>query len=359
MNSPSGPSDLPSATEKSASGSIVAAGVPKIAQSPHSPSGTSAAPVASFPPVPGRMLDEYDLGMPRRRRVLPLVLFLLSCFFTYAAGTYHWQPTVFGLQPDRAHGERWDLGETWIQLQRNWQDGIIYMGCVMAVLLAHEMGHFLMTVRYRVPASYPIFLPVPIMLTGTMGAVIGMEGFRANRRQMFDIGLAGPLAGLVITVPLVWIGIKIGQHTLPQRGSFIFGDPLLAKWLMQWIRPDIAPGEIISPNPVYMAGWVGMFVTGLNMMPISQLDGGHVIYALFLRRSRVIARGFLLAAIAFIVLTGQVGWTLMVVIITFIGVDHPRTSDDTVPLGALRTTLGLLSLALPVLCFTPYRLFSG
>jgi membrane-associated protease RseP (regulator of RpoE activity) len=305
------------------------------------------------------MLDEYDLGMPRRRRGLPLILFLLSCFFTYAAGTYQWQPMVFGMQADQAHGVRWDLAGTWAQLQHNWQDGLTYMGCVMAVLLAHEMGHFLMTVRYRVPASYPIFLPVPIMLTGTMGAVIGMEGFRANRRQMFDIGIAGPLAGLVITLPLVWIGIKIGDHTLPQHGGFIFGDPLLAKWLIHWLRPEIASNEIISLNPVYMAGWVGMFVTGLNMMPISQLDGGHVIYALFLGRSRIIARGFLLAAIAFIVLTGQVGWTLMVVIITFIGVDHPRTSDDTVPLGPVRTTLGLLSLALPVLCFTPYRLFSG
>jgi membrane-associated protease RseP (regulator of RpoE activity) len=252
--------------------------------------------------------------------------------------------------------QHWDLKATWEQLQRNWQDGLIYMSCVMAVLLAHEMGHFLMTIRYRVPASYPIFLPMPIMLTGTMGAVIGMEGFRANRRQMFDIGLAGPLAGLVVTVPLVWIGIKIGEHSLPQHGSLIFGDPLLAKWLIHWLRPEIAPGEELVMNPVYMAGWVGMFVTGLNMMPISQLDGGHVIYALFLGRSRVIARGFLLATITYIIVTGQVTWILMVVIITFIGVDHPRTSDDTVPLGSMRTLLGILSLVLPVLCFTPFRL---
>jgi len=299
------------------------------------------------------MLDEFDLGMPRRRRALPLVLFLLTCFFTYAAGTYHWAPTLFGFQ-----GEQWNWNATWHQLKANWADGLTYMGCVMAVLLAHEMGHFLMTVRYRVPASYPIFIPMPIMLTGTMGAVIGMEGFRANRRQMFDIGLAGPLAGLAVTIPLVWIGIKIGEHALPQHGGFIFGDPLLARWLIHWLRPDMAPGEELVMNPVYMAGWVGMFVTGLNMMPVSQLDGGHVIYALFLGRSRIIARGFLLAAIAYIVLAHQVSWTLMIVIVTFIGVDHPRTADDTVPLGAVRTILGLLSLALPVLCFTPFRMQS-
>jgi membrane-associated protease RseP (regulator of RpoE activity) len=303
------------------------------------------------------MLSKDDLLSPRQRhRVLPVVLFLMTCFFTYAAGAYQWSPTIFGSQVDAAQNEHWDLRATWDLLQRNWYDGVVYMGCVMAVLLAHEMGHFLMTVRYRVPASYPMFLPLPVMLTGTMGAVIGMEGFRANRRQLFDIGLAGPLAGLVITVPLVWIGIKIGSHAVPQHGGVIFGDPLLAKWIIHWIRPDIGPGEIVVPNPVYMAGWVGMFVTGLNMMPMSQLDGGHVIYTLFLGRSRFLARALLLAAISYIVITGEVTWVLMVVIITLIGVDHPPTADDRVPLGRVRTILGFLSLVLPVLCFTPFRI---
>jgi Zn-dependent protease len=314
----------------------------------------------SFPPVPLRTLDEYDLRSPQRRRLLPLVLFLATCFFTYAAGTYHWLPTVFGLQIDPVHGEYWNLSQTFKQLVANWQDGLIYMSCVMAVLLAHEMGHFLMTVRYRVPASYPIFIPMPLMLTGTMGAVIGMEGFRANRRQMFDIGLAGPWAGLVLTVPLVWIGIKTAHPVAPAHGELIFGDPLLAKLLIKWLRPDIlaaGPGLIIR-NPIYMAGWVGMFVTGLNMLPVSQLDGGHVIYSLFLRRSLIIARVFLLCAIGFIVITGQVGWTLMVVIITLIGVDHPRTADDSVPIGKVRAIVGTLSLVLPILCFTPFRLYT-
>lgn len=307
--------------------------------------------------MPERVLSADDLRDPRpRRRVLPLVLFLMTCFFTYAAGAYQWLPTIFGFQIDAAQNERWDLRATWELLQRNWYDGVVYMACVMAVLLAHEMGHFLMTVRYRVPASYPMFLPLPVMLTGTMGAVIGMEGFRANRRQLFDIGLAGPLAGLVVTVPLVWIGIKIGGHMTPQRGGIIFGDPLLAKWLIHWLRPDIPPGDELTMNPVYMAGWVGMFVTGLNMMPISQLDGGHVIYTLFLRKSRIIARAVLLSAISYIVITGQVTWVLMIVIVTLIGVDHPPTADDRVPLGRVRTVLGFLSLALPVLCFTPFRI---
>ncbi|HZZ29592.1 MAG TPA: site-2 protease family protein [Pirellulales bacterium] len=352
MNPPPVPPELPPAADNPS--------LSPMTTVPHQTFQTtmSTGPAASFPPVPMRMLDEVDLGMRPRRRVLPLVLFLLTCFFTYAAGTYHWQPVAFGLQIDH-QGANWDWDATWNQLKNNWQDGLLYMSCVMAVLLAHEMGHFLMTVRYRVPASYPIFLPMPMMLTGTMGAVIGMEGFRANRRQMFDIGLAGPLAGLVVTIPLVWLGIKLANQSIPQHGELIFGDPLLAKWLIRWLRPDIGPNEVLARNPIYMAGWVGMFVTGLNMMPISQLDGGHVIYALFLRRSRILARGFLLGAIAFIVVTGKVEWTLMVVIVTFIGVDHPRTSDDSVPLGPWRIFLGIASLVLPILCFTPFKLGSG
>jgi Zn-dependent protease len=325
--------------------------------------GTSPAASAIDSPSPQQPqefgpLDDY-LGPPiRRRRGLPLVLFLATCFFTYAAGTYEWRPTVFGLQDDGQGGERWDLARTWHQLRTNWQDGLIYMGCVMAILLAHEMGHFLMTVRYHVPASYPIFLPVPIMLTGTMGAVIGMEGFRANRRQMFDIGLAGPLAGLVLTVPMVWIGIKMGNRIAPQNAQFLFGDPLLPKWIAHLLGVNWSQNGW-PHNPIYMAGWVGMFVTGLNMMPVSQLDGGHVIYALFLKRGHWIARTFLLSAMAFVVISGQYSWTLMVVLVTLIGVDHPPTADDRVPLGPVRIILGTLSLALPVLCFTPFRLVAS
>ncbi|HEY2883190.1 MAG TPA: site-2 protease family protein [Pirellulales bacterium] len=339
---------------------------PAIASSlpadPHNPLAPANLPAHSgssetyFPPVPVRDLDESDLGPPQRRRVVPLVLFLLTCFFTYAAGAYHWKIVWFATNPQT--GDPWSVAQTWKQLTANWQDGLVYMLCVMSVLLAHEMGHFLMTVRYKVPASYPIFLPMPLMFTGTMGAVIGMEGFRANRRQMFDIGLAGPLAGLVLTIPMVWIGIKMAQPIAHQPDDLIFGDPMLAKMLMHWLRPDM-PANSVFKNPVYMAGWVGMFVTGLNMMPVSQLDGGHVIYALFLKRGHYIARAFLLAAMTFVIVSGQVSWTAMLVIITLLGVDHPPTSDDRIPLGFTRTVLGLLSLVLPVLCFTPFRLHTG
>jgi membrane-associated protease RseP (regulator of RpoE activity) len=302
-----------------------------------------------------RILTDDDLGFPQRSRVKPLILFFATCFFTYAAGCYNWSTAVIGMDKQG----NWNPQAAIQLLADNWQTGLTYMAGVMLVLTFHEMGHFLMTVRYRIPASFPIFIPLPLMFTGTMGAVIGMEGSRANRRQLFDIGLAGPLAGLIPTVILVWIGIKSADYAeiVQAVPGGHFGDPIFAKLLIQWLQPDWPPGAELKVNPIYMAGWVGMFITGLNMMPISQLDGGHTIYALFLKRAHYIARAFLLTAMALVVCYGLYQWTLMLVLVTLIGVDHPPTSNDNMRLGAARTVLGLISLAIPVLCFTPYPIY--
>lgn len=325
---------------------------PAAAASPDTrvpPNSASAGSEPVTPPVPpSRVLTIEDLGSQPRSRFLPLLLFLATCFFTYAAGAYQWKATLFGMK-----GDDWSFQFAFDQLKRNWHDGLVYMAGVMTVLLFHEMGHFLMTVRYRVPASFPIFLPVPFMFTGTMGAVISMEGSRADRKQLFDIGLAGPLAGLVPTILLVWFGIKYAIFVAVAPGDQVFGHPMFTKLLVHWIRPDMPLGYELKMNPVYMAGWVGMFITGLNMMPVSQLDGGHTIYALFLERGHLIARTFLLSAMAFVVIGGQYTWTLMLIIVTLIGVDHPPTSNDRVPLGWARTIVGTLSLAIPIFCFTP------
>jgi membrane-associated protease RseP (regulator of RpoE activity) len=194
-----------------------------------------------------------------------------------------------------------------------------------------------------------------------MGAVIAMDGREANRRQMFDIGLAGPLAGLVVAIPVLCVGIMQGRPTVPLPGSLVTGVPLLAELLIRWLHPDaaanaeilVADGLTGAANPLYMAGWVGMLITGLNMMPISQLDGGHVLYALFRRRAHAIARAFLLAVIGWMIVADNYNWLLMVVVVTLLGTDHPPTADDEMALGRGRYLLGLLSLAIPVFCFIP------
>ncbi|HEX3998507.1 MAG TPA: site-2 protease family protein [Pirellulales bacterium] len=315
------------------------------------------------PRVPNRMLDECDLRSPRIRRrvVLPVVLFLTACVTTFAAGAYGWKMAV--------------LDDSFFQLARaNWRQGLEYMAAAMAVLLAHEMGHFLMSVRYRVPASYPVFLPVPIMLTGTMGAVIGMDGRRADRKQLFDIGIAGPLAGLVLTVPLIFAGILTAkaapplkepdpaalfspqsqaiEHANEEALQAHFGQPLAVTLLRAWLRPEISPDAELVPNALYMAGWLGLLITGLNMLPISQLDGGHIIHGLFGRDARWIGRSLLIAAIAYIIVAEAYSWTLMLLLVIFLGTDHPPTANDQVRIGAWRWALGIASLLIPIFCFT-------
>jgi membrane-associated protease RseP (regulator of RpoE activity) len=218
------------------------------------------------------------------------------------------------------------------------------------------MGHFLMTLRYRIPASLPYFIPFPISPLGTMGAVIAMAGYRADRRQTFDIGIAGPLAGLVIAVPILLFGVKTLDLSQTGYGSFAVDCPLLMRLVIRWLKPEHAHVTQIwvsQMNPFFMAAWVGLLITGLNMAPISQLDGGHVTYTLFGKSAHWIARGFLIFVLLYIVIARAYVWTLMVVLVTLIGTDHPPTGNDHMPLGRGRYLLGLVSLAIPVLCFPP------
>ena len=278
---------------------------------------------------------------PRRRPPARLqgLLFLLTCLTTFAAGAVGWQPLLLGMD---------DAGIA-AAVTGHWDRGLAYMAAVMAVLAAHEAGHFVAARLHGIPATLPFFIPMPILLMGTLGAVIGMDGSRADRRQLFDIAVAGPLAGLVLAVPLLTLGLL---HGTPD-GTNPFALPPLAVWLQSLVRPDLVPGTTVAPNPLFMAGWVGLLVTGLNMIPVSQLDGGHVSYAVFGRRGNWVARAALIAAILAVVISGRINWVLLVVIVTFLGVDHPPIREERIPLGPARTALGLAMFAIPVLTFMP------
>ena len=236
-----------------------------------------------------------------------------------------------------------------VELVEHWQRGLLYMAAVLTVLGAHEAGHFIAAWLHGIPATLPFFIPVPVLLTGTMGAVIGMEGSRANRRQLFDIALAGPLAGLVVALPILAAGLLTGEAAV--RSPFAM--PPLARGILAVVRPDLATHATIVPNALFMAGWVGLLVTGLNMIPVSQLDGGHVSYALFGLRAHWIARSVLIASIAAIVILGRTNWIAMVVIVTLLGTDHPPIRADGRPLGLARTVLGILSFLIPIVTFMP------
>ncbi len=310
--------------------------------------GTPAVPVPrTLPPAP---LQPPPTEQIRRRKLLPLMLFVATCASTFWVAAARWEPTAV-------------LGNwkgMWLVATANWQQGVEYMGAVLAILVTHEMGHFLQTVRYGIPASYPLCIPLPINPFGTMGAVIGMDGTRANRREIFDIGIAGPLAGLIVAIPVMWFGV--GQLNLdipPEPDSIQLNNPWLVQWMIGQIHPQWAEKSAwialsqITTNPLFMAGWVGLLITGLNMMPISQLDGGHTIYALFGKEADAIARSFTVFSILFVILYLDYAfiWTPMLVLVILLGIHHPPTADDTVTLGPIRRTIGYLSLGIPILCF--------
>lgn len=279
------------------------------------------------------------LRSPRPRHLrLQSLLYVLTCLTTFAAGAVGWQPLLLGV--DDVSGD----------IARHWQRGLAYAAAVMAVLSAHEAGHYVAARWHGIPATLPFFMPVPVLLTGTLGAVIGMEGAKADRRQLFDIALAGPLAGLFVAVPLLACGVAFGGSADP--GS-PFSMPLLARWVQGLVRPDLPPEVSVAPNALFMAGWVGLLVTGLNMIPLSQLDGGHVCRAVFGRRGDQVARGVLLAAMAAVVLTGRTNWVVMLVLVTMMGVDHPPIRDEQRPLGGWRTALGLAAFLIPLVTFMP------
>ena len=290
---------------------------------------------------------------PQRRRLLPLVLFLATCASTFWVGATRWEP----IQPQFLNS--WRTVVQVVQQPENWRRGLEYMAALVGILLTHEMGHFFTTVRYGVPASFPLFIPVPINAIGTMGAVIGMDGLKANRRQIFDIGLAGPLAGLAVAIPVLWFGVKqLDLSPGAGRGEIEFYLPVVGQWMLRAAHPGVAwAGDkwiaLSEINALFMAGWVGMLITGLNMLPISQLDGGHVLYALFRRKSHLLVQYFITLAILYVVvnLDEAILWTPMLLLVIFLGIHHPPTANDRIPLGPVRWVIGLASLAIPVLCF--------
>lgn len=288
-----------------------------------------------------------------RMKWLPAILFLLTLASTFLVGVCQWNPYV-PLTMAVLTGNLMELRKLIIA---HWDLGLMYMFCVVLILLLHEMGHFVATLVYRVPASFPIFLPFPLNPIGTFGAVIGMEGMAADRKQIFDIGIAGPLAGLVAAVPIAYWGVSQLDLTIQPLGGIGFRLPLLMQWFAAWSDvPGYQAGQAVwlsQLNPLFVAGWVGLFVTGLNMMPIGQLDGGHVTYTLFGRTAHLIARVVIVLSIAFMVYYENYMLGIMVVLVLVMGTDHPPTRDDSIRLGGFRFGLGLISLTIPILCFPP------
>ncbi len=276
---------------------------------PHRPPEIILAEVV---PEPGQRARPVRSG---RRWRLPLLLFVATCLSTVFVG--------------------------------GWMYGV----AIITILSCHEAGHFIQTRRYRVPASFPFFLPMPIPPIGTMGAVIAMDPRISDRRALFDIGITGPLAGLVPTLICCLVGIQLSGL---EPGATYIGFPKIFEAMTWMTFGTIPPGMRLDLHPIAMAGWVGLLITALNLMPIGQLDGGHILYGLLRSRAHAVASILLFSAMGAVLVFQLYGWSLMMCLLILMGPKHPPTADDNVPLGGFRVALGWLTLAFVPIGFTPF-----
>jgi membrane-associated protease RseP (regulator of RpoE activity) len=229
-----------------------------------------------------------------------------------------------------------------------------YTAVLLIILGAHEMGHYRACRRNGLSATLPFFIPAPTLI-GTMGAFIRIRSPITDRRTLFDVGASGPLAGFALAIPALAIGLALSRivPALPPGQSIVFGEPLLVKILGALILGPVAAGSDVLLHPLAFAGWVGLLVTAMNLFPIGQLDGGHVLYALAGRRARIAGWSFLvlLTALGVFFWAGWLLWALLVFLV--IRTKHPPLWDETSPLGRKRLILSILLLAVFLLSFTP------
>jgi len=284
-----------------------------------------------------RALPFVDVEVPSRPRT-NIILFLLTVLSTLVAGS----GAFFAFDP---------LAEP-----RRLLEGVPFAFTLLAILGTHEFGHYFTARAYGASVSLPYFIPAPPpLLFGTLGAIIRMRSPARDRNSLFDIAAAGPLAGLVVALPALWIGLGWSKvAAVPSGGSVTFGDSLLMRFMTWLVFGPLPPGHDVFVHPVALAGWVGLFVTALNLFPVGQLDGGRIAYALFGARHRQISIATFLALLALGAVTGSGNWFVWAFLLFFVmGFRHQPPLDDLSPLSPGRYAVGFFCLLLLVLLIPP------
>lgn len=238
----------------------------------------------------------------------------------------------------------------------NWGAGLSFVGAVFAILLAHEFGHYFAARHYGVDASLPYFIPFPVFsLIGTLGAFIRIRTLIPHRKALFDIGVSGPLAGFLVCIPVLVLGVLEGRWVPVQdggEGPAYLGEPLLFQWAVALLKEPAADNMSLAIGPLGMAAWFGLFVTALNLIPVGQLDGGHAVHALLPGQSVWVSRAGIVTC--FVLLYFRPTWILWALLLIAFGRrPHPPTVDERASPGPLRIALGLLTLVVFVVSFTP------
>ncbi len=262
-----------------------------------------------------------------------LILFLLTVGTTFAAGAMMEGQNI--------------ISNPFLILQ-----GWSFAVPLLLILLCHEFGHYIESKMSGIKVSLPYFIPGPTIL-GTFGAVIRSKSPFKNRKNLLDVGAAGPIAGFVVAVVVVILGLSYSEviEAIPE-GSITLGDSLIFRLLSFLVLKNIPEGYDVMLSPTAFAGWAGILVTMLNLLPIGQLDGGHIMYALLGRRQKKIALITVLVLIPLGIFMWP-GWLVWVILILIIKLQHPPTLNDQIPLDLKRRIIGWTAMFIFILSFTP------
>ena len=270
-------------------------------------------------------------------RAINLILLLATILSTLFVGTLYEEATT---------------SETMWMIWRGWPFSL----SIMLILGAHEMGHYVAARYHKVPVSEPYFIPMPLSIIGTLGAFIRLKAPVKNKRALLDVGAAGPLVGLVFAIPVLLIGLYTSEiGPLPGTSYILEGNSILYALAKVVVFGRFLPADGIDVhlNQVAWAGWVGLLVTGINLIPIGQLDGGHVAYVLFGRRAKQLFWPVLIGLAILVLINGATTWVLWIVLLFFLGRRYAEPLDDVTELDPRRRAIAIFTLFIFLLVFVP------
>lgn len=269
-----------------------------------------------------------------RKWVLHLVLFAATVFTTLLVGAMREGGDILASPAELALG-------------------LPFSSSIMLILLVHELGHYFTARRYGMDVSLPFFIPLPPpFIFGTAGALIKMRSPMFTRRVLLDVGAAGPIAGFLVSLPIVALGLMESRWATHSGDFFITGHSLLFGWMAELILGPKPPGAVLEMSSVAFAGWIGFFVTAMNLVPIGQLDGGHIGYAMFGRKHTRIAYLFFFVILGLgFFWPGWLFWAVLILIL--IRVQHPPVLDEDIPLDPRRRAVGVFCMVILALTFMP------
>jgi membrane-associated protease RseP (regulator of RpoE activity) len=288
-----------------------------------------------------------------KRPWLNLLLFIFTCFSVFIVGLTWSVSYVFSDQLTLESQSL--LTPQALTDPRVIGLSLVYAVVLIIILLGHEMGHYLTCRYYHIEATLPFFIPIPLPPIGTLGAFIKIKSPITLKKQLFDIGVSGPLAGFCLALPALIYGVslsKVVPHLLPREDTLYFGEPLLLKLISSLLFRNVPAEKDLFLHPLAIAGWVGILVTALNLLPIGQLDGGHISYAFIGRKSKPLSR---LLMILFFLMSVffWAGWIVWGLAILLLGLKHPRVINENESLSLSRRVLGIVVVAIFIFSFIP------